>query len=397
MIFSRVFARKTGGLLSTRLRGEGSISPACMQSCSFLVCERSAVRPPTMKLMTINAPIPLLQELAACEMELIVLDHPDWLPNYPPLPTNCVKIPFATRTKLDFSAIRQLRQLVREHRPDILHPFLPKPLANAVLATTGLAAPPRIVSFRGISTVPSRFDPANYLTYYSRKVDFHACESQAVQEALVRGGIAAEHCQVVYNCVPLPSPKPNRDLLESFNIPRDAFVIGTVATIRPVKRIDLLLEAAWACSDLDHVYFLLVGPVHDPLVKKQLADPRSQARVRHLGFREDASQLAGLMDLFVMPSKQEALCRALLEAMSHGVCPVVSAAGGMPELVRDGIDGCVFPIGDGPQLTAKLRHLHADRRRVAEFGAAARKRVAEVCSPAKMCERTVSIYRRLAG
>ena len=351
-----------------------------------------------MKLMTINAPPELLRELAEQDFELVALDYSGWIDDYPPINPRCQILPFETKIKIDLPAIWQLRGLLAEHRPDLVHAFLPKPLSNAILASTGMKQRPRIVSFRGVSSVPNRWDPTSYLTYLSPKVDFHACESQAVQQALVRGGISENLCDVVYNCVRAqPVEKPRRELLTEFNIPRDAFVIGTVASIRPVKGIDLLLEAAIAGNDLTDTYFLLVGPLRDQRVARLLGDPRLRDRVRHVGFRKDASILAGAMDLFVMPSRQEALCRALLEAMSQAVCPVVSSAGGMPEIVRDGIDGRVFPVGNVAALTAILRELHANRQLIEQFGHSARERVREMCSPQKMCARTVNIYRRLTA
>lgn len=351
-----------------------------------------------MKLMTINAPPELLRELAEQDFELVALDYDGWIEKYPPINPRCRVIPFETKTKFDFSALWQLRGLVAEHRPDILHAFLPKPLAVAVVATTGLKHRPRIVSFRGISNVPNRWDPTSYLTYLNPNVAFHACESNAVQQALVRGGVSAEACQVVYNCVkPVEEVGLKRQLRDKFNIPREAFVIGTTATIRPVKGIDLLLEAAITCADLKDIYFLIVGPLKDRKVARLLQDERIRERVRQTGFQPNAAELSRAMDVFVMPSRQEALCRALLEAMSYGICPVVSSAGGMQEVVRDGIDGNVFPVENVPALAAVLRELHADRGRIEQMGLSARARVFDMCSPAKMCERTVQIYRRLAA
>lgn len=104
-------------------------------------------------------------ELAEQDFELVALDYDGWIEKYPPINPRCRVIPFETKTKFDFSALWQLRGLVTEHRPDILHASLPKPLAVAVVATTGLKHRPRIVSFRGISNVPNRWDPTSYLTY----------------------------------------------------------------------------------------------------------------------------------------------------------------------------------------------------------------------------------------
>lgn len=87
--------------------------------------------------------------------------------------------------------------------------------------------------------------------------------------------------------------------------PAEAFVIGTTATIRPVKGIDLLLEAAITCADLKDIYFLIVGPLKDRKVARLLQDDRIRERVRQTGFQPNAAELSRAMDVFVMPSRQE--------------------------------------------------------------------------------------------
>ena len=184
-------------------------------------------------------------------------------------------------------------------------------------------------------------------------------------------------------------------MLDEFDIPAGAFVVGTVATMRPVKGIDLLLRAAIECAGLADVYWLLVGPVVDERVNELAADPRISPRVRLVGRREDAAELTSGMDVFVMPSRAEALCQALLEAMTQGAAPVVSDAGGMKEVVRHEVDGLVVPREDVPALAAAIRRLHADRPLVAQLAASAQARVAAEFTAERMADRTLGIYRRV--
>ena len=99
--------------------------------------------------------------------------------------------------------------------------------------------------------------------------------------------------------------------------------------------------------------------------------------------------------MFVMPSRREALCRALLEAMSQGVCPIVSDAGGMKEVVRHGRDGLVVPREDAEALAAAIRALYEDRSRLEAYAASAQRRCTEEFCPKKMAERTLKLYHRV--
>lgn len=299
-------------------------------------------------------------------------------------------------TKLNLRAAWQLRRILRSEQPDVVHAFYGRALSHAVLAVQGLRRRPRIVSFRGIMSPLSRIDAGDWLSYRHPLVSAHACESDAVREALVRSGIDDRRCWTTYNSMfNIPARRPGRASLEPFGIPPGAFVIGTMAAMRPVKRIDLLLEAAIACADLGDTYWILFGEVLDDSIKRLASDPRICDRVRLAGHRQDAAELISGADVFVMPSRAEALCQALLEAMHQGVCPVVSDAGGMKEVVRHEQDGLVVPAEDAASLATAIRRLHAHRELAGRLAASAQRRVADSFTPEAMAERTMGIYRQL--
>jgi glycosyltransferase involved in cell wall biosynthesis len=179
-------------------------------------------------------------------------------------------------------------------------------------------------------------------------------------------------------------------------VPEGAFVVATAANMRPVKGADVLMQAALACADLADVYFVLMGRVHDRRVTRLAADPRA-TRVHLAGFIPDAGRLVSAADVFVMPSRAEALSVALLEAMTQGVCPVVSDAGGMKEAVRNGQDGLVFPSGDAAALADAIRALHADATLRRRLGASAQQRVAREFSGAAVAERLAEMYLWVVG
>jgi glycosyltransferase involved in cell wall biosynthesis len=351
-----------------------------------------------MKVLLINAKPVLVEALAAQGVEAIALwPHGHDFPHWPERLRAAAQF-YSSGAKFNLRAAQEVRKLIRTHRPDVVHAFYGRALSHVNLAMTGFAARPKIVSFRGIASPVSRLDPGDWLSYRHPHVDAHACESNAVRDALVASGIPANRCWTTYNCPLVPSlRRPGRAALRQFDIPADAFVVGTVATMRPVKGIDVLLRAAHECAGLANTYWLLIGPVADPRVTRLAADPRISPRVRLVGYRADAAELVSGADLFVMPSRAEALCQALLEAMAQGVCPVVSDAGGMKEVVRHEHDGLVVPRENVASLAAAIHRLHADRQLVARLAASARARIANEFTAQRMAERTVAIYRKLLG
>ena len=71
---------------------------------------------------------------------------------------------------------------------------------------------------------------------------------------------------------------------------------------------------------------------------------------------------------------------------------MVSDAGGMKEIVRDRVDGVVFPKEDHRMLAGVIRQLYHDRKLLGQFGASAGQRVAAMCSPEQMRDRVLQMY-----
>lgn len=300
--------------------------------------------------------------------------------------------------KLNPRAAWQMRSCLVEVRPDVVHAFYGRAQAHVVLAATGMRTRPKIVSFRGISSPLARFDVGDWLSYKHPFIDAHACESAAVREALIASGVDAERCCVTYNSMyNTPRRRPGRQALSEFGVPADAFVIGTIATMRRVKGVDLLLRAALRCTDLRDVFWVLIGQALDPEIRFLAADPDIRDRVLLLGHRRDAAELISGADLFVMPSRAEALCQALLEAMHQGICPIVSDAGGMKEAVRHGQEGVVVPANNVDAIAQAIRYLHTNRHVAAQYAAAAHQRVADQFTPHHMAARCLALYGRVLG
>ena len=117
--------------------------------------------------------------------------------------------------------------------------------------------------------------------------------------------------------------------------------------------------------------------------------------VRPLGHREDLTDLYGAADLFLLPSHREGMSFALLEAMAHGLAPVVADGTGNAETVGEA--GVVFPAGDLTAMAARLTDLAADSEDRARRGAAARERIHSELSLEKFLAGTREQYEAALG
>lgn len=190
---------------------------------------------------------------------------------------------------------------------------------------------------------------------------------------------------LVPNGVPLPAPRTEegrRRARRELQLPEDGVVALFVGQLEerkdPLGAIDAVEEARRRGAPLT---LLLAGS--GPLEARVRA--RHGAAARALGHRDDLDRLYAAADLFLLPSHREGMSFALLEAMAHGLAPLVADGTGNRETV--GAAGVVFAPGDRAALAARLTELAADGERRAALGAAARERV----------ERQLSLERFLAG
>lgn len=119
------------------------------------------------------------------------------------------------------------------------------------------------------------------------------------------------------------------------------------------------------------------------------------AMVQFAGQRWDLPRWMGDLDLVVHPASKEGLGVALLQASSAGVPIVASAAGGIPEAVRDGINGVLVPPADVPALRAAIMSLFVDNERRREMGRAGAALMEREFSTDAMVEQHIALYHEL--
>jgi L-malate glycosyltransferase len=316
-------------------------------------------------------------------------DVPSWVP----------VTPLVCKSKLDFAARKLIRSKIQSDNFDVAHAYTSRNFANLIGACRGLKQIPKIVGYRGTINRLKMLDPANWITFWHPRVSQVTCVCHAGKEALLASGIPESKLSVVWEgCDPASLlPLAATSSRANFDIPDDAFVVGVVANMRPLKRIDLLLQAALELADLRDIYYLLIGEVRDPRVEVLAADPRIADHVRLTGPLPDGGRLVGLFDVLASPSMVEGLSMSIMEAMAKQVCPVVSNVGGNIELIRDQVDGLVVPVGDSSVLAGAIRRLRDEPDLRKQLAASAHQRSLNQFSIAAWATRLAGVYRDLAA
>jgi len=184
------------------------------------------------------------------------------------------------------------------------------------------------------------------------------------------------------------------DIRKQYNIPENAFLVGTVAVFRFQKRLDLWLEiVAQAIKNNQNIYGIIIGagPLEDDLMAKH-KELGLEGKVIFTGLQTQVKPFYEALDAFMMSSSFEGLPIALLEAMSMECAILSTNAGGIKEVIRPNEDGLIVDVDNWKQLGAILVELSNDSQKLNDFQLKSRKRVVSSFSIKTMIGRLETMY-----
>jgi len=166
-----------------------------------------------------------------------------------------------------------------------------------------------------------------------------------------------------------PKTAEGSQLRASLEVPKDAFLVCAVGQICARKGLLELIDAfAIAHSQAPHLHLVIAGSVvfeHEKSYYDSLrlaaAAPEIAGNVHFTGRIQDVSSLLQAADLLVLNSREEPFGLVLIEAMSSGTPVLATRVGGVPEIVKDSVNGWLIEKGDTAQLAAKLLYLSRNR------------------------------------
>ncbi len=299
------------------------------------------------------------------------------------------------RNALDLAAVFGLRRLMRGAGIDVVNTHSGRDTQLAGVAARSLGrGRPRIVRTRHLALpITSRFG-------YATLPDEVVTVSAFVAAYLRSAGVPAGRLSVVPTGVDLGRYQPDPaggGLRDELGLPPGTPLVGTVAILRFKKGHADLLEAVPAvlASFPDaHFVFAGDGPQRENL-ERRIAELALQDRVHLLGLRRDVNNVLQSLDLFVLPTHQEALGTAFIEAAALGLPTVGSRVDGVPEVVADGESGLLVPPQDSAALAAAINQLLGDPARRQAMGRVGRQRVETLFSREAMARGMEAVYVRL--
>ena len=311
----------------------------------------------------------------------------------------------------DALAAVKLARLIRRERPHILHTHTAKAGAVGRLAAVlaGEARPPIIVhTFHG-HVLRGYFDPVRSAGFrllerrLARISTALVAVSPEVRDDLVALGVAPrEKFAVVRLGIELEqrvdaSSNGRAETRRILGIPRDRFAVGWVGRMTGVKRTDDVLLAFRRLRERGVDACLCMvgdGPDRDH-VERRAHELGVMRDTLFLGYQEHVAPFFSAFDALVLPSVNEGTPVTAIEALAGGRPVVATRVGGVPDVVRDGVDGFLVEAGAIDDLAERLARLAADPKLRERMGTAGRERVVARYAVDRLLDDVDSLYRSL--
>jgi len=264
------------------------------------------------------------------------------------------------RGAIDLPAVFRLRSVIKRFRADIVNTHSGRDTQLAGMAARSIFGQrPCIVRTRHLALpITSKFT-------YSVLPDHVVTVSRFVENYLVAAGVPRDRITTVATGVDFAHYDRSAvagDLRGELGLPADALLIGTVAILRAKKgHADILDAAPAVLQRFPDAHFVFAGDgAQTANLKARIAADGLTERVHLLGLRRDVTNVLASLDVFVLPTHQEALGTAFIEAGAMGLPTVATNIDGVPEVVQDGRTGLLVPVMDGAAIAEAIGKLLAD-------------------------------------
>ena len=328
------------------------------------------------------------------------LDHPRVrfhavnISNYGLFPAPDYTLPLSVR----------LAEVSRDFGLDILHVHYAVPHATAAILARDMLPPPQrprlVTTLHGTDTTllgrDADYGPA--IRHALNLSDAVTAVSHYLARQTAELFSMTSPIDVIHNFfTPRPAKRSRAEIRRELGLGDEVMILHS-SNLRPVKRIDLLLQTAARIEPRDSFKLVILAgedfsPFEADVMRLGLTD---RVIVRHkVNEIEDYLQAA---DLALYVSEMESFCLSILEAMCFAVPSVATEVGGIPEVVENNRTGILVPFGDIAGLARAIGGLIASPGRRREMGLAGQARARQHFSAATIVPQYESLYRRvLAG
>jgi glycosyltransferase involved in cell wall biosynthesis len=231
--------------------------------------------------------------------------------------------------------------------------------------------------------------------------------SKHVKNELESIGILGNKIHIVYNALDLGSEDYSSHCKFEFRrqnyIANGDIFVGTVGRINPVKGLDTFIKSIpFIIQAIPNAKFVIVGDANTTeenlyfdYLKKMRQELEIEQRLIFAGYREDVVHIMKCLEVLVVPSKEEPFGRVVIEAMAAETPVVASEVGGIPEIIKHGINGLLIPPNDAKSIANAVIRLVKDTGLREKLIQESRKTVKEQFSLQMHINKIAAIYEQI--
>ncbi|MFM0125671.1 glycosyltransferase family 4 protein [Paraburkholderia sp. RL18-101-BIB-B] len=289
----------------------------------------------------------------------------------------------------DGRSMLTIRSILDRRRFDVLNTHSGHDSLIAGMAGR-LAGTPLIVRTRHLAL------PITSLATYNWIPHCVVAVSHYVRNYLISAGMQESRVETIYDGIVKPDPLTHSTLRDELGLDSNAVIAGIVAMLRGNKgHAELIAAVRPMMIDRPHLHVVIAGEGGEfDRLKSMIEGFGLSHRIHLLGFRKDINNVLRGCDLFVLPTHQEALGQAFIEAMAMGLPVIGTHVDGVPELIDPGVNGLLVPAQDVDALRSALTRLVDDAPLRARFGLAGRLKTDSNFTVESMANETIDLYRR---
>jgi len=278
--------------------------------------------------------------------------------------------------ELDLFFLPRLRRIIHSSRPDIVHVHSRRGADLWGGLAARLEKTPAVVTRRVDNPERAWVVRFKYSLY-----DHVVTISEGVRSVLLSEGLNPGKTTLIHSAVDLDRyryPGDREWFYREFGLEPGSMAIGTVAQFIPRKGHRGIIDAAPMILEKHpkaRFLFFGQGPLKEELLSVCMKSGLENI-IRFPGFRKDLDRIFPCLDILLHPASMEGLGVSLLQAAASEVPLIGARAGGIPEIVQDGINGYLIPHDDSAAIVTAVLSLIGDPDKRRRFGREGR-RIAE--------------------
>lgn len=302
--------------------------------------------------------------------------------------------------------VKLFLRIIRENKIDLVHTFSDLRRGKSEIVAAKIAGVPCITHRQGYS------DYTHFDTLFAGFVDANIYISNDVAEYHIARGESRAKGKIIHNWINLSDFKQSHDVLQvrkEFDCMPDQMLVGLVGRLDWWKGHEFFLEAMAEVVNKNHnIRGLIIGGLAELSYDTSIRYlDRLHVMVKSLGLgekiiftghRRDVPRLIAALDVVVHASSTpEPFGVVIIEGMAAGKPVVATAAGGVLDIIEDGVNGLLVPCKDSKAMARAILQILSDRDKAKKMGLAARRRVTEKFTVQHQVTAVQKLYDSILG